>query len=91
MPTSKSFISNNIPTALTTVYTNTSGGPAVLKSVNITGTGTSSGTSTTTGGDEWSYFGTNIPTFISTSAKTGKGFDIPMPVQLSPDRVLLDR
>ena len=89
MPTSKSFISNNIPTALTTVYTNTSGGPAVLKSVNITGTGTSSGTSTTTGGDEWSYFGTNIPTFISTSAKTGKGFDIPMPVQLSPDRVLL--
>lgn len=89
MPTSRSFISNNIPTQPTTVYTNTSGGPAVLKSINITGSGTSSGTFTSTGADEWSYFGTNIPTFISTSAKTGKGFDIPMPVQLSDNRVLL--
>jgi hypothetical protein len=89
MPTSKSFISNNIPSSLTTVYTNSSGGPAVLKSINVTGSGTASGTTTTTGANEWSYLGTNMPTFISTAAKTGKGFDIPMPVQLSDNRVLL--
>ena len=89
MPTSRSVISNNIPTALTAVYTNTSGGPALLKSVNVTGAGTASGTTTEAGASEWSYIGTNMPTFISTSAKTGKGFDIPVPVQLSADRVLL--
>lgn len=90
MTTTRSVITSSIPTDVTTVYTNSSAGGAVLKSLNINGIADSSVfTETTTGASEWSYFGAPNPHFAQLHQNINAGFGAPYPVQLSADRVLL--
>ena len=85
MSTVKTPILNNVSSALTTIYTNSSGGNAILKTTDIVGN--SDGTLLTkTGGDDWSFFGTGTPYFaLHPSYMTGA----PYPVRLGANRVLL--
>jgi hypothetical protein len=89
MTTTRSVITPSIPTDLTTVYTNSSTGGAVLKSLNINGIADSSVFTETTGASEWSYFGAPNPHFAQPHSNNTSGFGAPYPVQLSADRVLL--
>jgi len=87
--TTKAVITPNVPTTLTTVYTNNTGRGATLNAVNINGTGNVSTLNTTTGGSDWSHFGSEINPYIQAAGNSGTGFGHPFPVQLSDDRVLL--
>jgi hypothetical protein len=89
MSTTRSIITRNLPNTLTSVYTNTSGGTAVLKSINIDGAADPTSLTTAAGSSEWSFFGSPINPLIQTSATSSANFGIPYPVQLSADRVLL--
>lgn len=55
----KSIISNGISTALTSIYTNSTGQDAALKAFNVNLPGTSIATST--GGSDWTFFGDYQP------------------------------
>lgn len=59
MTTMKSIISNGISTALTSIYTNSTGEDAALKAFNVNLPGTS--VSTSTGGSDWTFFGDYQP------------------------------
>ena len=87
--TTKAVITNRVPTTLTTVYTNNTGRGAELRSVNINGTGDSTNFVTSTGGSDWTYFGSNVNPLIQPGGRTGTGFGIPYNVQLSDNRVLI--
>ncbi len=87
--TTKAVITPNVPTTLTTVYTNNTGRGATLNAVNINGTGSVTTLNTTTGGSDWTFFGSDIYPYIQASSATGTGFGHAYPVQLSDDRVLL--
>jgi len=91
MTTARSIILSSVANTLTTVYTNTTGKTAALKSVNINGIGNPETLTTTTGGDEWLYFGTNMAPLIPTNFGAGAnyGYSVPVSVQLSADRLLL--
>lgn len=85
MSTVKTPILKNVSSALTTLYTNTSGGNAILKTTDIVGN--SDGTLISkTGGDDWGFFGTGTPYF---ACHTSYMYGVPYPVRLGPDRVLL--
>ena len=88
--TSKSVVVSPTTTALTTVYTNTSGAGAELKAVNINGVQNNTTLNTVAGGgSEWSFFGANINVLIGAQSESSYGFGEPYPVQLSDDRVLI--
>lgn len=89
MTTTKSVITASIPTSLTSIYTNSTAKGAVLKSININGTGDPTVVQETVGGDEWSYFGSNINPFVTNHQTTASGFGMPYCVQLGDNRVLL--
>ena len=91
MTTARSIILSSVANTLTTVYTNTTGKPAALKSININGIGNPETLTTTTGGDEWLYFGTNMAPLIPTNfgGSANYGYSVPVSVQLSADRMLL--
>jgi hypothetical protein len=91
MTTARSIILSSVANTLTTVYTNTTGKTAALKSININGIGNPETLTTTTGGDEWLYFGTNMAPLIPTNfgGSANHGYGVPVSVQLSADRLLL--
>ncbi len=90
MSTVKSIIYKNVPTDLTAVYTNSSGGSALLKAVNINGIADNTVMTTTTGeGAEWSFFGTNNAEFATTSVATDCHGGTPLAIKVSTDRILL--
>jgi len=86
--TTKAVITNRVPATLTTVYTNNTGRGAYLSSVNINGTGDSTNFTTSTGGNDWTIFGSNVNPLIQQGGASGCGFGIPYAVQLSDNRVL---
>lgn len=89
MATVKSLITKNVSTALTTAYTNSSGGNATLKAINVTGVNTPQTFGVaTTGAQEWTYFGTPNTSFNPPTSASG-AHGVPLPVRLSADRVLL--
>ena len=90
MTTSRTVIVPSIANTLTTVYTNSSGKTAALKSVNINGRSSQTNLNAAPGGEEWSYFGTNIAPLINNSpgASADRGFGFPITVNLSADRLL---
>lgn len=84
MTTLKSVISNNLPTTLTTLYTNNTGNGAALKGVNVTHNRIPSSTTVAASTvDDWSYLG-DIAVFGSL-----QGEGIPYPIVLSANRLLL--
>lgn len=87
--TTKAIITNRVPTALTTVYTNNTGRGAELRSVNINGTGDATNFVASTGGIDWTFFGSNVNPYIQAGATSGAGFGIPYTVQLTDNRVLI--
>lgn len=91
--TIKSIVTANVPTTLTSVYTNNTAAGAVLKSINLNGVGDPTNfvatTGATTGATESSFFGSSINPLIQTASGNSQGFGIPYPVQLTDDRVLL--
>ena len=94
MSTTRSVITRNLSTTSTAVYTNTSGGTSVLKSLNVNGGADPATLTTAAGASEWSFFGSNLNPLIQDSSANGVSsgsfnFGIPYPVQLSADRVLL--
>ena len=93
MTTTKSVISNNISTTLSSIYTNSSGGNAVLKSLNIDGVADAMLPNPTftsvTGADEWTHFGSAIMPLNIGASTNNTGFGIPIVVKLSADRLLL--
>ncbi len=87
---SKAVVVTPTTTALTTVYTNTSGVGAELKAVNISGQQNNTTLNTVaSGASEWSFFGANINTLIGAQSEGSYGFGEPYPVQLSDNRVLI--
>jgi hypothetical protein len=86
--TTRAVITNRVPATLTTVYTNQTGRGAYLSSVNINATGDSANFVTSTGGSDWTHFGSLNP-FNQQSGSTSHGFGVPYPVQLSDNRVLI--
>lgn len=87
--TTRAVITNQVPATLTTVYTNNTGRGAELRSVNINGTGDPANFVTATGGNDWTFFGSNINPYAQAAATSGAGFGIPYAVQLSDNRVLI--
>lgn len=87
--TTRAVITPNVPTTLTTVYTNNTGRGATLNAVNVNATGNVNTLNTTTGGSDWTYFGSEIYPYVQAALNAGTGFGHPVPVQLSADRVLL--
>lgn len=87
--TTKSIITANVPTTLTTAYTNSTSKGAVLKAINLNGIGDPTVFNTTTGATETNFFGSSVNPFYQTGSKEGTGFGIPYPVQLTDNRVLL--
>lgn len=87
--TTRAVITNQVPATLTTVYTNNTGRGAELRSVNINGTGDPTNFVTTTGGTDWTFFGSSINPYAQAAGATSAGFGIPYCVQLSDNRVLI--
>lgn len=89
MSTVKSPITKNVPVALTAAYTNSTGGNAILKAVNVTGNNDPTNWSTATTGatQEWSFFGTNLTAFAPPSLSYAHG--APLPIRISADKALL--
>jgi hypothetical protein len=83
MTTMKSIISNGISTALTTVYTNSSGADAALKAFNVNLPGT--GATASTGGSDWTMLGDTIPFAYAQLAARAQ---VPQVIRLSTDRIL---
>lgn len=91
MTTSRSVILSSVANTLTTVYTNSSGATSTLKSVNINGLADLTNLNGAAGGDEWSYFGSNINIYAPLSPAVNSslfGAGIPVVVNLSADRLL---
>lgn len=86
--TNKAVITENVPTAFTTVYNNTTGAAAELTSININGTANDSEFISGTGADEWTYFGSDTVPAYQRGDDNNYGFGIPYPVRLDDDRVL---
>lgn len=91
MTTTRNRILSSVANTPTTVYTNTTGKTAVLKSVNINGIGDSQTLNTVTGADEWLYHGTNMAPIVPTGfgGNPTYGYGVPISVPLSADRLLL--
>lgn len=87
--TTRAVITHQVPASLTTVYTNNTGRGAELRSVNINGTGDVTNFVSTTGGTDWTFFGSTINPLNQAASDSGAGFGIPYPVQLSDNRVLI--
>jgi hypothetical protein len=87
MTTTKAIITASIPTDVTTVYTNSSTGGAVLKSINLNGIADTTVIQENADALEWSYFGSPLNVFCP--ASYAAGFGAPHTVQLSDDRILL--
>lgn len=86
--TTRAVVTANVPSTLTTVYTNSTGRGAELAAVNINGTGDITNFTTAADGSEWTHFGSAINPLIQASAATTRGFGTPYFVQLSDTRVL---
>ena len=87
MTTTKAIITSSIPTDVTTVYTNSSAGGAVLKSINLNGIADSTVIQENADALEWSYFGSPLHAFCPPNYNNAHG--APHVVQLSDDRILL--
>lgn len=87
--TTRSVITNNLATTLTTVYTNSTGVGSELRAVNINGIGNANNFNTSTGSSEWTHFGSAINPFNQGAGASSTGFGHPYPVQLSDTRVLI--
>jgi hypothetical protein len=87
--TTRAVITSSVPSTLTTVYTNNTGRGAELVAVNINGIGDVSNLVTSTGGSQWTFFGSEINPYIQANAASGTGFGHPYSVQLSDTRVLI--
>jgi len=86
--TNKAVITEDVPTTFTTVYNNTTGAAAELTGVSINGTADDTRFISSTGADEWTYFGADTVPVYQESGPTSDGFGIPYPVRLDEDRVL---
>jgi hypothetical protein len=87
--TTRAVITNNVPSTLTTVYTNNTGRGAELAAVNINGIGDVTDFTTSTGGSQWTFFGNNANPLIQANATSGAGFGTPYSVQLTDNRILI--
>jgi hypothetical protein len=91
MPTVKSQIITNVPTTLTTAYTNSTAGGATLKAVNTFGQADPTAwtvTNSPAGNDDFTFFGSSTPTFADSPSQTG-AWGTPLSIRLAADRLLL--
>ena len=90
MTTTRSIIVDNLSTTLTTEYTNSSNGNAVIKSINVNGKGNTEIINTLSdSAEQWNWFGSTVTPYNSPYNYTQSGFGVPHKLQLSSDRVLL--
>jgi hypothetical protein len=87
--TTRAVITDRLPSTLTTVYTNNTGRGAELAAVNINGVGDVTNFTTSTGGTQWTHFGSSINPLIQAASASGTGFGHPYSVQLNDNRVLI--
>lgn len=91
MTTTRNIILSTVANTPTTVYTNSTGKTAILKSMNINGIGDSQTLNTVTGADEWIYHGTNQAPIIPPGFRASNqyGYGVPLSIPLSADKLLL--
>lgn len=92
MTTTRSIIVDSLSTTLTTEYTNSSNGNAIIKSINVNGSAANGANTLYTVGSSaqtWSWFGSSSTPYNTLGGMTSEGFGVPYPIQLSSNRVLL--
>lgn len=89
MTTTRAIIANTTSSTLSTIYTNSTGNDALLKALNITGSGDPSIVNMTPTGDTWTYIGSSVNPILATAASSGSGFGVPIIIKISADRIML--
>ena len=92
MTTTKSIFVDSLSTTLTTEYTNSSNGNAIIKSINVNGQLANGANTLHTIGNNaqaWTWFGSSSIPYNTLGASTSEGFGVPYTIQLSTNRVLL--
>lgn len=89
MTTTKTVIANTLSSSLSTIYTNSTGSDAILKALNVTGTGDPSVVNMTPSADQWSFFGSSYNITVPYADGASYGFGVPIIIKLSTDRLML--
>jgi hypothetical protein len=89
MTTLKSVLVPKVSTDMTTVYTNSTGFGAVLKSMDLVNVADNVLTSTTAATEDWTFFGNGLQGVHAPDHTSASIYGVPYPIRLSGTRVLL--